>query len=172
MYNAFILSYISYSLEIWGSTYPTYLNCILTAQKMIVRTMLFKSHMEHSAPLFIQLNILDIYKLHKLLIGSFIYSLVHLNSPHILSDYFSDKKHEYDTRLCHRQNLYPYHARTNSGQFAISFVGAKIWNDIPIQIRSKNSQHIFRKSLKQYLVEQYRWLNCKLTDVLTFRLLY
>ena len=52
---------------------------------MAVRIITFSDFTEHTASLFNQLHIFDIYKLHKLQIGSFIYDLVHSDLPHIAS---------------------------------------------------------------------------------------
>ena len=154
LYNTFILPHINYGLEVWGNTYSSHLNSILMSQKMIVRTVLFKSPTDHSSPLFAQLNILDVFKLHRYLIGSFIYGLIHQLSPHTLYDYFEPSHHNYNTRLCSYQNIYPYYARTNSGQFSFSFSGAKIWNSIPVNIRCINTLNEFKRSYKQFLLEE------------------
>ena len=34
---------------------------------------------------------------------------------------------------------------------AFSYVGPKLWNELPIQLRSLNSVNVFKKSLKSYL---------------------
>ena len=154
LYNTFILPHITYGLEVWGSTYPSHLKYIFTTQKMIVRMILFKSPMEHSAPLFSKLNILDVFKLHKYLVGCNIYSLSNQLSPHTLHDYFQFNTHNYGTRLGSCQNLCPFHARTNSGQFSFSFSGAKIWNDIPVDIRGSHSLSQFKHSFKKYLIDK------------------
>ena len=40
LYKAFIQPNITYGLEVWGSTFPSYLNPILITQKMCVRSIL------------------------------------------------------------------------------------------------------------------------------------
>ena len=53
--------------------------------------------LEHSSPLFNQLTILDVFKLHKYLVGVFVYELIHNNLPHSITDYCTLFNYEYNT---------------------------------------------------------------------------
>ena len=55
IYYALVYPYLTYGNLVWGSTYPKLLN----VQKKIVRLICFKSYMDHSEPIFLQLKILD-----------------------------------------------------------------------------------------------------------------
>ena len=44
--------------------------------------------------------------------------------------------------------------KTTVARRSFSFQAPKIWNDIPIEIKSKNSLASFKKSLKNYYVKQ------------------
>ena len=81
LYNAFILPHISYGLEVWGSTFKTYFSDILVIQKRIVRIISGSSYDAHSAPLFKNLKIIDVYIQFKLQVAIFVYDVIHGNLP-------------------------------------------------------------------------------------------
>ena len=49
---------------------------------MTIRAITFSGFMTPSAPLFLTLKILDIYKFHKFVTATFMYKLIHLQLPH------------------------------------------------------------------------------------------
>ena len=53
---------LSYGLEVWVTALQTFLNPILLLQKRISRMITFKEYTHHSAPLFFELKILDVFK--------------------------------------------------------------------------------------------------------------
>jgi hypothetical protein len=63
IYYALVYPYLIYRNLIWGNTYRTRIQKIMNIQKKIVRLMKFKSYMEHTEPIFKELNILDIFKI-------------------------------------------------------------------------------------------------------------
>ena len=79
--------------------------------------------LEHSSPLFNQLTILDVFKLHKYLVGVFVYDLIHNNLPHSITDYCSLFNYEYNTRQKAQGNLCIPPVKTSVGQQSISYTG-------------------------------------------------
>ena len=43
--------------------------------------------------------------------------------------------------------------KTNVGKQAIAFIGPKLWNSVPVDLRIKMPRYRFRKQLKRYLIE-------------------
>ena len=64
LYNSFILPYMTYGIEVWGSANDCYINDVVTLQKKIIRIMCSKQSGDHTAPLFKSLKILPYPKLH------------------------------------------------------------------------------------------------------------
>ena len=58
LYYTFVYPYLIYCIEIWGNTHDSYLSSLLKLQKKTVRIITFSHYLEHSAPLFKQLDIL------------------------------------------------------------------------------------------------------------------
>ena len=151
LYKALIQPHLMYGIEVWGSTYKTNLNCILLTQKMAMSAITFSPRGTHSEPLFQKLKILNVYKLHFLAVSTFIYDLLNENLTHSLTEYCQVADHKYATRSKDRGQLYLPKCRTTQGQFLISFLGVKLWNCIPCDVKEKTSRSAFRKGLVTYL---------------------
>ena len=74
IYYALAYPYLTYGNLVWGNTYPTRLQRLMNVQKKIVRLICFKSYTDHSEPLFLDLKILNIYKINDYLCS--IYSCI------------------------------------------------------------------------------------------------
>ena len=59
LYYTFVYPYLIYCIEIWGNTHDSYLSPLIKLQKKAVRIITFSHYLEHSAPLFKQLDILN-----------------------------------------------------------------------------------------------------------------
>ena len=73
LYHTLVYPYLSYCSIAWISTYPTNLNCIYLLQKRIMRATAKSDYLAHSTPLFLRLNVLDIFQVSSLHVGKFMY---------------------------------------------------------------------------------------------------
>ena len=108
----------------------------------------------HSAPLFAQLKLLDIFKVNTLQIAKFMFLYHHRLLPVSLSNLFltNNQVHRYETR---NANFYrPHVCRTNIKQFTILYQGPKIWNSLPDSIKCDGSFYLFKKSLISFLLNE------------------
>ena len=101
LYYTLIYPYLTYCTTVWSSTYVTNLNRIFLLQKRAVRAMTNSNHLAPSAPLFAQLNILDIFKVNSLYIAKFMFSYHQrfLPSPFLNLFPTGGQIHNYDTRI-------------------------------------------------------------------------
>ena len=60
----------------------------------------------------------------------------------------------YDRRSKSNQNYFLNTIRTNSGKYSIKFCGAKLWTQIPSNLKS-SSFHSFEKEYAEILLDQY-----------------
>ena len=97
--------------------------------------------------LFKKANALPIQQLYILrmgLLGHSTYYSDSFDSPHSIA--------HYPTR--YSMFSLPYqHIITSSGQRQVSYQIAKIWDDIPTEIRKINNQTLFKTALKQHLLD-------------------
>ena len=49
-------------MEVWGAACKAFMNPILILQKRMTRVITFKDRKHHSNPLFLELNLLDVFK--------------------------------------------------------------------------------------------------------------
>ena len=140
-----------YGLEVWGNTYPTYLNDIFVIQKKMVRIMTFSDYRANSTPLFKKLGILDIFKQHKFQLAVFVHDALNHRLPAIFNDFFLPIQHMYRTRQNLRNNLATPKIRHKAGEFTVKYAATKVWNDIPNNIREISSRYRFKLEYKKYL---------------------
>ena len=79
------------------------------------------------------------------------------NLPSIFDLFFikANQKHNYNTRLASKSSFSLPKIRTNYGKFNIRFTGTKVWNSIGEETRKLNKS-MFKKKLKDYLLESYK----------------
>ena len=148
LYKSFIQPHILYGIEVWGSCYKSNLNCILLAQKMAMRVITFSPFRTSSNALFVRLQVLDVYNLFNHSVSTFVYDLQKGHLPHSLMDYFDLMNHMYRTRGRDKLMLRLPKCNTTHGTFSISFIGAKLWNNLPINIKEEKTRSLFRKNLR------------------------
>jgi hypothetical protein len=72
LYYALVYPYLIYCNLIWGNTYKTRIQRLVSIQKKIMRLITFKFYLEHTEPIFRDLEILSIEQ-NKLLSHQYIY---------------------------------------------------------------------------------------------------
>ena len=144
-YYAFIYPYLSYNVIFWGSAFDTHRNPLIIQHKRTIRTLSDASYRDHTSPLFKELGLLkftDIFKFHL---------LVHMHKA--LSNGEFAPVHNLSTR--NRDLAVPvFHYLTNT-QRAVSSIGPRTWNELPLNLRNIERLNPFKKALKKYLINQY-----------------
>jgi hypothetical protein len=153
LYYTLVYPYLTYCNIVWSSNYKTNLKRIYLLQKRIVRALTNSDFRAHTAPLFTQLKILDIYKINAFHVAKFMFSYHHRLLPPSFHNLFitSHQVHSYNTRS---SNSYRSHlCKTNTKQFTILFQGPKIWNSLPNDILKTETLSYFRSRMLNFLLE-------------------
>ena len=155
LYNALFLSFLQYGLIVWGETYASYIDPIFKLQKKAVRAISFQPRMSPSLPIFSDLKLLKLSELFELRLLVFVFDSVNKTSPSCFHDFFlfSSSVHQYSTRQASQGDLYMF--RKNSLQYglkSIRYLGAKLWNMLPVELRNAPSKISFKAKLKVYLL--------------------
>ena len=150
IYYSLVYSCISYSNIIWSKTSKQNSNRLVTAQKKIIRTIMFRNRFFHTNADLHNLKVLDIEKMNKYFAGIFVYkSLSNLCYP---QNYFFSTEHFVKTyNLRNLVNHRPPHTSFLQGQSSPTIYCTHIWNDIPIGIRLKPLVTSFRFAFRQHL---------------------
>ena len=133
LYYSFVYPYLIYCNHIWGTSCAKNIKRLHVLQKKAIRIICNANPRCHSAPLFKELKLLNIWQINKFLIGQFMYKSYHKTLPSLFDNYFV----RFDTRDA-RHSLYYIlpPVRTDYRKASIGFRGPSIWNDI---IRKKVS---------------------------------
>ena len=172
VYYSLIYSHIIYAIEVWGSTFKTEIDKILTLQKRAMRILTFNDQFPvnpgplcPSNPLFLKLRTMKIDEIFKYQTCKFIFKSLNEMAPVNFSRWFNYSKnvHTYKTKLNYNINdktsnnyLIKYSARTiNYGYKQIKVNGPRIWNELPSNIVNQKTLYTFLKQLKLHLLSKY-----------------
>ena len=119
-----------------------------------------------SSPIFVKLELLKLKDIFNLQVSMFIHKCLYLEVSDNFNEWFilNHSKHNYLTRhnyinpsnVVATNSLFIIQARTtNYGLKMLKVKGPKIWNSLPIEIRTTKSPYCFKKLIKLHLLSQY-----------------
>ena len=160
--HALLLSYLSFP-HLWCpclgfNLSKKFLRQLFIVQKRAIRIISFSEPKSHSEPLFKSLNLLKLNDVIESQILSFVYQWSHGLLPPCFSKYFNftSSVHSYATRQSCKRNLYVASVNTTQyGLRSLKFTGPRLWNSLPTSITNSNSLRIFRKTLKDSMLNCY-----------------
>ena len=154
LYQTLVEPYMYYCNLVWASPEKTTpLEKILKVQKKYCRILTFSDYTAHTGPLFRKLNILTIYQIYKYQLGCYMYKILNNYLPRLDHQLFvpNSSLHIYNTRQ--RDHLHTFHCRTKCRQNTINYQGPKLWNELPIELKSVPSIYIFKRHFKIALLK-------------------
>ncbi len=155
LYCTLILPYINYSIIAWGSSCKTYLKNIFKLQKRAVRIISNSHYLSHSAPLFKNLNLLNVYDTYDLELCTFMYKHATNQLPKVFENYFNTRSniHNYKTR---NSNAYQIpKIKTNFAQKTIKTMGPDKWNSLEKDVQLSKTVKHFRSKMKENMILNY-----------------
>ena len=126
-------------------------------RKKLIRAISFQSRMSPSLPIFDDFKLLKLSEIFELRPLTFVFDSVKKASPSFFHDFFlfSSSVHQYATRQASQGDLYMF--QKNSLQYglnSIRYLGAKLWNTLPVELRNSPSKSSFQTKLKIYLLNK------------------
>ena len=88
LYYSFIYPYFNYAVEVWGDTCDSYLKPLITLQKRAIRTITSSGWDDHTAPLFKQVKVLQLEKIHVYKIVLIMFKVWHKLVPNVFASLF------------------------------------------------------------------------------------
>ena len=152
MYYSFIYPYFVYCLEFWGSASNYLLDSLFKLQKRAIRLIVSAGFRAHTEPIFLQLNLLPLSKLHQMNIIMFMYKFKNSILPDIFHDVFQWNKdiHQYNTRQSDK--LHVVKCKTSTFIKSPSYRGILLWNYIVNILNVDCNIQTFKWHLKTYLL--------------------
>ena len=122
---------------------------LFIVQKKIVRAITFIKSKDHSAPLMKSCNVLNIPDTNKYMASTFVYKCVK-GSISLCEDWFRHYRNIYNTSSILGDPLFvPQYLIMHSRQLIV-YSGSKIYNDVPMEIKSLNNPESFKYNLKNF----------------------
>lgn len=159
LYRSLFEPHLNYCNIIWGNTFPTYLQKLITLQKKVVRALSWSSFDTPSDPLFHRFGLLKIQELNVFHNACTMYNVVHMLNP-ALCDLIpiSYPTHTYDTR--NKSHIKGKKRKLKCTSLSIVCVGPKVWNsldkdNLDKDLQMSSSIHVFKRDLRRHLLLAY-----------------
>ena len=153
VYFAVVKSHLQYCNIAWGDAAKTIIKPLKAMQNRIIRILTFAPFLSRNIHQFYKLlEVMDLKQIHDFEKGKFMYRLMNKKLPSNFETLRCPTQIvQYNLRSSTNERIPEGLARTNYGCKQIKTSGAKLWNDIPIEIRKSESLNIFINKYKSYI---------------------
>ena len=155
LYNSFINSHLSYCNAVWGSAAHVYLDRLHKLQKRAIRHIFNVHHREHTAPLFLQAKVLDIFKMYSYNVCLFMYKVYKNIALSSITGLFQLRQPMLDANVRHLNLFYLNSCRTEIRKRSILYSGPFKFNSLVRQFAfalEMNSFLLFKKKIKFLII--------------------
>ena len=152
LYNVFIYPYFMYCNEVWGNTYPTYLDPLIKIQKRAIRVVASAKRLSHTDPIFKSLRLLKLKEIHAYSIQLLMFKYHHEKLPSVFNEFFTrnDSIHGYSTRQ--NKKLHVYLSRSQITSNIVRLTGVTLYNYFLDRIDICCSYSVYKKNLKCHII--------------------
>ena len=156
VYFSLVQSHLQYSLLNWSRANKTVFHSVEVLQNKILRACLFHDRFTSTSVLYNQFHVLKLNDLTKLEYGKFMLKYKMNLLPSYFDGYFKkiEDIHSYNTRYKSNQNYFIPTVKSNHAKKSLQFLGAKIWQNIPSEIKTVNLA-CFKREFKKLLLLNY-----------------
>ena len=160
LYYSLFHSHLCYGLSVWGTSNERSMSKLYILQKKVIRAITFSDFNAHTAPLFKNLNILNLKDLFKYKTMSLMWDFDNNALPKSLSSLFSRREEVHDRNLRdkNKQKLYTAHRFNNRyGYDSFSHQGAILLNKAKdlLAYDTYSTKGTFLKSYKASVLDTY-----------------
>ena len=147
LYFSFIYPFLTYCVEVWGSTYPTILSPLIKSLKKAVRILTFSHPREHTEPLFKQLGLFIFSSIYTYFLLIFVYKFLKNKLPPSFNNIFQINSSRRDRSTRQDQCFTLPRVTLTSSQHSVRCNGARLWNrfsrEFDIQVDNINTLSFF-----------------------------
>ena len=155
VYFSLIYSHLQYCISSWGLAHANAHSPLEKLHKRIIRNITNSSYLEHTTPLFFKLNLLKIHDICNLEIAKNMFQIKNKMTLHDSQIFcLATQMHEHHTRLSSKNNYFIPRKRTDFGKKSFSFVGPKVWQNVPNELKVLNFSQ-FKRKLKFHFISKY-----------------
>ena len=155
IYTAYVFSKICYGIEIYGSMNKTLSKRLQVVSNKLLKILFSLSPFYSTNQLHQGLDILQVKDAYKANVLKFVFLCLHNTPLSMFNDYYQRRRNLHERNL---RDLNVLHVPEGYSAIALSSTkinGAKLWNNLPLEIRKLGEVTDFRKALHKYFVESY-----------------
>ena len=137
VYHCLLYSHLQYCIRSWRTASKLILAPLFILQKKSIRLLTGSGYQEHTNPLFYWANCLKLKVIYSFETAKLMYkihnnvlSFANLDKFNLIKNCYRHK-----TRLSHKNNFFLPRTRTKLRQKSLSYLGIKIWNEIPSSLK-------------------------------------
>ena len=152
IYMSLIYSYLNYCNIIWGCAHRNTLQPLYVLQKKAIRLINNSHYLEHTLPIFKSLKLLTVFQVFELNCLKFIYKCIKTNQFPLLKRKLlcNSNVHNHNTRDKNLLRL-PF-VRLEMCKKSYFYRGILLWNRLDQIMKNCQSQNIFKKQTKIFLL--------------------
>ncbi|XP_077976386.1 uncharacterized protein LOC144432146 [Styela clava] len=151
MFQSLLLSHIRYCCSVWLHGNKTLVSKLQSICNNFLRILFRKGKRESVNHFYKKLNILKVEDIMKFEVLSLVHDF-HNNS---LPNCFDDILTKITSNRRSSSNLFIPFMSTSVSQHALCYTGPKLWNSLPLNLKTLKSKKSFQKKVKSYLVSKY-----------------
>ena len=151
--HSLFISHLKYGILNWGRCSKTALKPLSILLNRAFRCIYFCGHKENVTKFYIKNNILQLTDIFKLELGKFMFKYNKGTLPSNFTNYFQ-KSNTYNTRYSKHNYTIPFKNK-QAGLNTLSYKGAKLWSNIPDEIKCSKTIQSFSRKYKKLLLEKY-----------------
>jgi Reverse transcriptase (RNA-dependent DNA polymerase) len=149
--NALVSCRLDYCNSLYSGIPITNLLRLQRIQNCVARVVTGTAKYEHITPVLKRLHWLPIKQRIDFKTSLLVHKSLHSGQPSYLRSLLTIHERQYSTRSLDALCLQIPFARTSLGKRAFSVAGPRLWNSLPVSVRSADSLSTFRSRLKTYL---------------------
>lgn len=154
LYHSMVYPHLSYCIEVWGKAPSTFVSSLFKLQKKVIRIIKSAPFRASTKPLFKDLRLLKLSQIYLHSILMFVFKHQKGLLPNIFRDFYT-RNSDISSRDT-RQNdlLHLPRCKTVLYQKSARYSGVKEWNSKATFLDRHCSQHTFRRTLKQLIIDK------------------
>lgn len=156
LYKTIIEPHFTYCASVLFLSNETDLTRLQVLQNKCLRNVLDVDRYTSSEPMLKSLNLLSVKQLILFRTIIFIRKMIDKETPEYLSDRIMYKSETSTRTLRNNNDIVPVRATKACSQNSLFYRGIILYNTLPSDIRSGQSQRNFKRRLKNYMVENFR----------------
>lgn len=155
IYYSLFHPYLLYGIEAYFNTSRCHVGSLIVLQKKAIRAINNLPYNEHTTDYFKMCNILKLEDLHEFQSSVYIYKALFCDFDRELVLVLHNRSdiHTYNTRGNNKINIPRF--KKSKSQFCVSYVGAVLWNSLPVDVSGAASLCVFKSNLRKYLISEY-----------------